>query len=148
VCSARPRSAQHALRIKLSRVHPFVLLLARFVIVFAAIVTSDATFAEDRTVAAERLPRAAFNPVTFLRQAIAVVLPAHSDAAVVADDAEAGLAVAFASGAHERVSLSLAESRLRVRLGEELQLHCEVSSYELDAEPELGIDLAIRFKFE
>lgn len=60
------------------------------------------------------------------------------------------LTIDFVSGnEYDRVSLSLADSQVRVRLGEELRLHCEVSSRdELDMDPELGIDLGLRFRFK
>lgn len=63
---------------------------------------------------------------------------------------KAEIDVDFARGSErDRVTLSLADSELRVRLGEELRLHCEVSSRdELYAAPELGIGLALRFKFQ
>ena len=65
-------------------------------------------------------------------------------------EAEPELDVDFASGPeNERVSVSLANSELLVRLGKELRLHCEVSSRDdLDAAPELGIGLALRFRFQ
>jgi hypothetical protein len=101
----------------------------------------------------------AFKPVLLLRQAIASFVGASVDAStatrsfaptVATTRNEQALSVDFSSR-HERdrVSLILAESQVRVRLGQDLQLHCEVSSTdEVDREPELGIDLALQFRFK
>ena len=113
-----------------------------------AIIASETARADDAVIA--RPTRApALNPVTLLREAITALLPAAQDAdlAKLAYRADA-LELDFASG-NERVSLSLAESQVSVRLGEELRLHCEVSSIdEMDSDPELGIDVGLRFKFK
>jgi len=88
---------------------------------------------------------------TWLRHAIAALLPSHgAKSTLERPNHDSVLDVDFASGnEHDRVSVSLADSELRVRLGEGLRLHCEVSSRdELDTAPELGIDLAIRYKFQ
>jgi hypothetical protein len=105
----------------------------------------------DEPVSAKAPPAHAprINPMTFLRQAIASVVPAQEERMRLRAEREAGLSVDFASGnERDRVSVSLAKSQVRVRLGEDLHLNCEVSSHdELDAGPELGIDLGIQFKF-
>jgi hypothetical protein len=54
-----------------------------------------------------------------------------------------------ASEEHDNVSLLLAESQIRVRLAQDLQLRCEVSSQEeLNTDPELKLDLRVQFKFK
>jgi hypothetical protein len=50
---------------------------------------------------------------------------------------------------HNRVSLLLAESQVRVLLARDLLLRCEVSSRdENNADPELKLDLGLQFKFK
>jgi hypothetical protein len=92
------------------------------------------------------------NPVTLLREAIAALMPAvgQDEALGGYADVREDLAIDFASdNEYDRVSVSLADSQVRVRLGDELRLHCEVSSRdELDTDPELGIDLGLRFRFK
>jgi hypothetical protein len=132
------------------------ILLVRTLALF--VVMSAAASAEQSASAEPLLARPdSFDSATLLRHVIAALLPTHGPSGLLErSDAESELDVDFASGnEHDRVSVSLADSELRVRLGEELRLHCEVSSRdeleatpELDGTPELGIDLAIRFKFQ
>jgi hypothetical protein len=95
----------------------------------------------------------AITPVTLLRQAFASLLGTidsqSSMKTFAANLHEQALSVDFsAPEERDRVSLILAESQVRVRLRQGLQLHCELSSTdEVDREPELGIDFALQFKF-
>jgi hypothetical protein len=128
---------------------PFLILLVRS-IALAAIAFGSAAWGDERASSIEPVtPAGRINPVMLLRQALASVVPAQEERMRLRAERDAGLSVDFASGnERDRVSLSLAESQVSVRLGEDLQLNCEVSSRDLvEAAPELGIDLAIQFKF-
>ena len=136
----------------MASVHASLLFLLVRSFALMAVALSSAAWAEAPASTEQHLaPTPRFNPTTFLRQAIAALLPANAASGVLdRADTAAALDVDFASSDEsDRVSLSLADSEVRVRLGEGLRLHCEVSSREeLYAAPELGIDLAIRFEFQ
>jgi hypothetical protein len=54
-----------------------------------------------------------------------------------------------ANNEHDKVSLLLAQSQVRVRLAHDLQLRCEVSSQdEMNVDPEIKLDIGVLFKFE
>jgi hypothetical protein len=61
-----------------------------------------------------------------------------------------GIRVQFATQSEQdKVSLVLAQSQVRVRLAQDLQLRCEVSSQdEMNADPELKLDVGVQFKFK
>lgn len=126
--------------------HSLILTFLLHAVAVLALGSSSLARAEN-DLAPGTLRAASFNPVTFLRQAIAAFKPTTL-AESARNAASSPLSVDFESGAEDdRVSLLLAESQLRVRLGKELQLHCEVSSRD-EFEPELGLDLALQFKFK
>jgi hypothetical protein len=61
-----------------------------------------------------------------------------------------GMRVQFATDSEQdKVSLLLAQSEVRVRLAQDLQLRCEVSSQdEMNVDPELKLDVGVLFKFK
>lgn len=59
------------------------------------------------------------------------------------------MTVRFASDGYDRVSLVLAESQLRVRLADDVQLRCEISSRDLEnTDAEITFDLGVQFRFK
>jgi hypothetical protein len=111
----------------------------------------------DRSVQARPAPpRTLLNPVAFIGEVIATlrgtIERSEVDAEMLArrSAAIAGLSVPFASGREsDRVSLVLAESELRIKLAQDVQLRCEVSSRdEANIDPELQLGIGVQFTFK
>jgi hypothetical protein len=100
------------------------------------------------------------NPVALLGHALASLVGANS---IQSDNARYAVALAgplfpqaidfpirFAPAPeHNRVSLVLAESQVRIRLAHDVSLRCEVSSLDdSNADAELKLALGVQFKFK
>ena len=106
----------------------------------------------DRSLQAKPEPtRSLLNPVTLIAEVIATLRKTIERSDVDSTSlARAGLSVPFAADSEtDRISLVLAESELTVKLAQDVQLRCEVSSRDeanIDPELQLGIDVQFRFK--
>jgi hypothetical protein len=130
-------------------------VLALCVFVLATSVHADAR--ADQSVQAKPVAaRTSLNPVAFIGEVIATlrgtIERSEVDAEMLArrSAAAAGLSVPFASGREsDRVSLVLAESELRIKLAQDVQLRCEVSSRDaVNIDPELQLGVGVQFTFK
>jgi hypothetical protein len=105
------------------------------------------------------------NPLTLLSEAIATLIRREARHVTLSDGArysvqqgarasalvpQSEMTVRFAQdNEHDKVSLLLAESQIRIRLAQDLQLRCELSSSdEPNLDPEIKLGVGVHFRFE
>lgn len=134
---------------------PTCVSIKRFIAACAlalALTNAHADARADRAIQAKpAATRSLLNPVALIGEVVATLRKKieRSEVESVAH-ATPGLRVPFAADSEtDRVSLVLAESELRVKLAQDVQLRCDVTSRdEANIDPELQFGIGVQFRFK